>query len=236
MLWSFFTFFCLFSLCISLTVVISVCITYPPSTVCIDGYHHDHDCHIYHKRINDCSESFIYMLKLIFDMSLQDSYTYVLHIYVMCVCVCVCVYLWVWVCVKYTYILDERMWSERLNNLLKITLSKSYCNVTHNSLINRPARTLLLKSQLRYINLEILFKSRFCFGKFCKVACDSAFLTSSSSKPLLLVHRPHLSCKLQMRYFSGPVVNISSSKDWSVGSIPGVGAEIPHALWPKTQT
>ena len=120
-----------------------------------------------------------------------------------------------------------------INNLLKITLSKSYSSVTHNSLTNRPAGTLLLKSQLRYINLEILFKSRFCFGKFCKVACDSAFLTSSSSEPLLLVHRPHLSCKLQMRYFSGLVVNISSSKDWSVGSIPGVGAEIPHACGQK---
>ena len=105
----FFTFFCLFSLCISFTLVISVRITHPPSTVCIHGYHHDHDCHIYHKRINHCSGSFIYMLKLIFDMSLQDSYTYVLHVYVMCVCV----YLWVWVCVKYTYVLDERMWSEK---------------------------------------------------------------------------------------------------------------------------
>ena len=39
-----------------------------------------------------------------------------------------------------------------------------------------------------------------------------------------------------MRDFSGgPVVKISPSNAGGVGSIPGRGAKIPHASWPKNQ-
>ena len=34
---------------------------------------------------------------------------------------------------------------------------------------------------------------------------------------------------------SGPVVNTLPSRARGVGSIPGWGAKIPHALWPKNQ-
>ena len=33
----------------------------------------------------------------------------------------------------------------------------------------------------------------------------------------------------------GPVVGSSPPKAGDVGSVPGQGAEIPHALWPKNQ-
>ena len=33
----------------------------------------------------------------------------------------------------------------------------------------------------------------------------------------------------------GPVVKTSSSNTGGVGSIPGQGDKIPHALWPKSQ-
>ena len=33
----------------------------------------------------------------------------------------------------------------------------------------------------------------------------------------------------------GPVVKTSLSNEGGVGSIPGRGAKIPHALWPKNQ-
>ena len=39
-----------------------------------------------------------------------------------------------------------------------------------------------------------------------------------------------------IRDFSGgPVIKISSSNTGDTGSIPGQGAKIPHASWPKTQ-
>ena len=40
--------------------------------------------------------------------------------------------------------------------------------------------------------------------------------------------------KLQMRDFpGGPLVKTSPSNAGAVGSIPGRGAEIPHASWPE---
>ena len=42
--------------------------------------------------------------------------------------------------------------------------------------------------------------------------------------------------KLKFRDFpGGPVVKTSPSNAGCVGSIPGRGAKIPHALWPKNQ-
>ena len=42
--------------------------------------------------------------------------------------------------------------------------------------------------------------------------------------------------KTTMRDFpGGPVVKISPSNAGGVGSIPGWGAKIPHASWPKNQ-
>ena len=41
---------------------------------------------------------------------------------------------------------------------------------------------------------------------------------------------------MAVREFSGgPVIKISSSNTGDAGSIPGQGAKIPHASWPKTQ-
>ena len=36
-------------------------------------------------------------------------------------------------------------------------------------------------------------------------------------------------------FSAGPVIKISSSNTGDAGSIPGQGAKIPHASWPKTQ-
>ena len=36
-------------------------------------------------------------------------------------------------------------------------------------------------------------------------------------------------------FLGGPVVKTSPSNAGGVGSIPGQGAKIPHALWPKNQ-
>ena len=36
-------------------------------------------------------------------------------------------------------------------------------------------------------------------------------------------------------FSAGPVIKISSSNTGDAGLIPGQGAKIPHASWPKTQ-
>ena len=36
-------------------------------------------------------------------------------------------------------------------------------------------------------------------------------------------------------FSAGPVIKISSSNTGDAGSIPGQGAKIPYASWPKTQ-
>ena len=42
--------------------------------------------------------------------------------------------------------------------------------------------------------------------------------------------------KINFGYFpGGPVVKTSPSNSGGAGSIPGRGAKIPHALWPKNQ-
>ena len=60
----------------------------------------------------------------------------------------------------------------------------------------------------KYVHLSSLFKK----------VTNSEFLTNSEKD-----------------FAGGPVVKTSPSNEGGVGSIPGLGAKIPHASWPKNQ-
>lgn len=68
-------------LCIAV-ISVTLCL---PSVPCIHGDHHDHDCHIYHYRINLCARPFKYIKIDLWHVTERFIYiilhTYVIHIY-----------------------------------------------------------------------------------------------------------------------------------------------------------